>query len=95
MPLRRLPANETASQRHVGKLVQLRNRIGIAADFAIEGIVQLSGRITANPRSSPKIGLCPDWPPLCKSNVKRKAQVSVARSGARALIESGCAVLHQ
>ena len=68
MPLRRLPANETASQRHVGKLVQLRNRIGIAADFAIEGIVQLSGRITANPGSSPKIGLGPDWPPSAQNS---------------------------
>jgi len=47
---------------NVGKLVHLRNQIGIAADFAIEGIVQLSGRITANPGSSPKIGLCPDCP---------------------------------
>jgi hypothetical protein len=33
-------------------------------------------------------------PHLCKSNVKRKAQVSLARSGERALIESGCAVSH-
>jgi len=67
MPLRRLSANEAKPtfalpNPNVGKLVQLRNRIGIAADFAIEGIVQLSGRITANPGSSPKIGLCPDWP---------------------------------
>ena len=51
MPLRRLSANEAKPafalpNPNVGKLVQLRNRIGIAADFAIEGIVQLSGRIT-------------------------------------------------
>jgi hypothetical protein len=51
---------------NVGKLVHLRNQIGIAADFAIEGIVQLSGRITANPGSSPKIGLCPDCPQLAR-----------------------------
>ena len=71
MPLRRLSANEAKPafalpNPNVGKLVQLRNRIGIAADFAIEGIVQLSGRITANPGSSPKIGLCPDWPQLAR-----------------------------
>ncbi len=55
---------------NVGKLVQLSNRIGIAADFAIEGIVQLSGRITANPGSSPKIGLCPDCPPTTQNRAQ-------------------------
>jgi hypothetical protein len=61
MPLRRLPANEAKPtfalpNPNVGKLVQLRNRIGIAADFAIEGIVQLSGRITPTPEAAPKLG---------------------------------------
>ena len=61
MPLRRLPANEAKPtfalpNPNVGKLVQLSDRVGIAADFAIEGIVQLSGRITTNPGAAPKLG---------------------------------------
>lgn len=56
MPLRRLPANETASQRHVGKLVQLRNRIGIAADFAMKELFSFPGVLPPTPEAAPKLG---------------------------------------
>jgi len=48
-----------------------------------------------NPAPGQFLDKFPYCPPLCKSNVKRKAQVSMARSGERALIESGFAASHQ
>jgi len=66
------------SQRLLCQILTLASWLSCATGLAslrisrLKGIVQLSGRITANPGSSPKIGLCPDWPQYVRYAVNER-----------------------